>query len=74
MRVVFGLRAKLWENRRHIGLVKLIEQYDETPHLETFARYEVEVRYVNSDFIKASFQDKTKAMAFLRIHQLSIDL
>jgi hypothetical protein len=49
-----------------------VKQWD--PRLETFERYEVDVRYVNSDFIKASFQDKTKAIAFLRIHQLSTDL
>jgi hypothetical protein len=54
--------------------LQFIERYDETPHLETFERYEVEVRYVNGDFIKANFQDKTKAIAFLRINQPSIDL
>lgn len=54
--------------------MQFLEQYDETPHLETFERYEIEVRYVNGDFIKANFQEKTKAIAFLRINQLSIDL
>jgi hypothetical protein len=54
--------------------IQFIEQYDETPHLETFERYEIEVRYANGDFIKANFQDKTKALAFIRMNQLSINL
>jgi hypothetical protein len=54
--------------------IQFIEQYDQTPRLEIFERYEVEIRYVNGDSIKANFQDKTKVIAFLRINQPSIDL
>lgn len=71
---VLPLYGTVFQGKSIEETIQFIERYDETPRLETFERYEIEVRYVNGDFIKANFQDKTKAIAFLRINQLSIDL
>lgn len=71
---VLPLYGTVFQGKSIEEAIKFIEQYDETPRLEAFERYEIEVRYVNGDFIKANFQDKTKAIAFLRINQLSTDL
>jgi hypothetical protein len=46
--------------------VTFITDYQEdTPHGSAFRKYEIIVRYNNSDKIDASFQDKEKAVAFL---------
>jgi hypothetical protein len=56
------------------AIIPLLETHRNYAPLETFQRYEVEVRYINGDFIKANFQDKTRAVVFLRINQSSIDV
>jgi hypothetical protein len=50
---VLPLYGTVFQGKSIEEAIQFIEQYDETPHLETFERYEVEVRYVNGDFIKA---------------------
>jgi hypothetical protein len=52
--------------------VEFIEKYDEAPRLEVFLRYEIEIRYVNGDHIKANFKDKERTIEFLRTYQLSV--
>ena len=50
--------------------IVFIETYDETQPVKAFERYEVEIRYVNGDSIRAEYQDKVRVIEFLHIHQL----
>ena len=67
---ILPLYGTLFQCKSTEEAIRFIEQYGEAPQLETFERYEIEVHYANGDFIKAQFQDKTKALTFLRINQL----
>jgi len=70
---ILPLYGTLFQCKSTEEAIQFIEQYGETPQAETFERYEIEIQYANGDFIKAQFQDKTKAFAFLRMNQFPIN-
>ena len=70
---ILPLYGTLFQCKSTEEAIQFIEQYGETPQSEIFERYEIEVHYANGDFIKAQFQDKTKALAFLRINQFPMN-
>lgn len=49
--------------------IDFIENYDESAGVNIFARYEIQVRYNNSDRVDGTFGDKERAVEFLRIYQ-----
>ncbi|HTQ40214.1 MAG TPA: hypothetical protein VMJ32_14400 [Pirellulales bacterium] len=49
-----------------VDAIMFIEGFDESSPHDSFTRYEVGVRYNNSDEIRGQFKDKTTAITFLR--------
>ena len=49
--------------------IRFIQNYDEAANVDSFERYEIQVRYNNGNRIEATFGDKNAAIDFLRIYQ-----
>lgn len=66
---VLSLHGTAFRSESIEEAVEFIEHYDETSSAQIFVRYEIEIRYVNGDLIKADYQDRERVIEFLHIHQ-----
>jgi hypothetical protein len=46
-----------------------VDNYDEAANVDSFARYDIQVRYNNSNRVDGTFCDKESAINFLRTYQ-----
>jgi hypothetical protein len=64
--LVLALHGQSQELANVQSAIKFIEQFDETKSTGNFARYEVNIRYTNSDEVRGSFVMKSETLKFLR--------